>query len=235
MSGFAYQGDELGLFQHAINWKTYYAQQLSPYITGDVLEVGAGLGGTSRFLCRNGQHSWTCVEPDAALAAQLSERLSASPLPVPTKVLCGTLDDLTRSDAFDTLLYIDVLEHIEDDRSELVRSARHVRSGGHVVVLSPAHQWLFSPFDQAIGHYRRYTARTLAQAAPDTLRLVKAFYLDSVGMMISFANRALLRAAHPTLAQIRVWDSMVIPVSRVLDPILRYRAGKTVVAVWARD
>ena len=234
MSDFSYVGHELDLFQHAVNWKTYYAKRLRPYIGGDVLEVGAGLGGTSRFLCHEGQRSWTCLEPDAGLAARLTAALSAQPLPVPTRVVCGTLDDLTAADVFDTLLYIDVLEHIEDDRSELVRSARRVRPGGHVIVLSPAHQWLFSPFDKAIGHYRRYTARVLAHAAPSELRLVRAFYLDSVGMMMSLANRALLRAQYPTVSQIRVWDSLMIPVSRLLDPILRYRAGKTVVAVWAK-
>jgi SAM-dependent methyltransferase len=234
MSEFSYQGNELDLFQHAVNWKAYYAKRLRPYISGDVLEVGAGVGGTSRFLCRDGQRSWTCLEPDPQLATRLDAVLSASPLPAPTRVVCGTLDDLKPDDLFDTLLYIDVLEHIEDDRSELVRSAARVRPGGHVIVLSPAHQWLFSPFDKAIGHYRRYTARVLARTAPSELHLVRAFYLDSVGMLMSLANRALLRAQYPTLSQIRMWDSLMIPVSRLLDPVLRYRAGKTIVAVWAK-
>jgi SAM-dependent methyltransferase len=234
MSDFSYPGNELDLFQHAVNWKTYYATRLQPYIGGDVLEVGAGVGGTSRFLCRDGQRSWTCLEPDAVLADRLNAALATRPLPAPTRVVCGTLDDLTPDDLFDTLLYIDVLEHIEDDRRELVRSVGRVRPGGHVIVLSPAHQWLFSPFDKAIGHYRRYTARVLARTAPSELRLVRTFYLDSVGMLMSLANRALLRAQYPTVSQIRVWDSLMIPLSRVVDPVLRYRAGKTVVAVWAK-
>ena len=234
MSGFSYVGHELDLFQRAVNWKTYYAWRLRPYIGGDVLEVGAGLGGTSRFLCRQGLQSWTCLEPDVTLAGRLEEALTAGPLPAPTRVVCGTLDDLPSSERFDTVLYIDVLEHIEDDRSELVRAARRLRAGGRVIVLSPAHQWLFSPFDEAIGHHRRYTARVLAHAAPSELRLVRAFYLDSVGMIMSLANRLLLRERHPTASQIRLWDSVIIPTSLMLDPILSYRAGKTVVAVWAR-
>jgi len=234
MTDFSYVGHELDLFQHAVNWKTYYAKRLRPYIVGDVLEVGAGLGGTSRFLCEDRLRSWTCLEPDGSLAGRIEDTLTSRPLPAPARVVCGTLDDLPSNDRFDTLLYIDVLEHIEDDRRELVRSAGRVRTGGHVVVLSPAHQWLFSPFDKAIGHYRRYSARVLAHVAPRELSLVKAFYLDSVGMMMSLANRALLRAKYPTASQIRVWDSLIVPTSRILDPLLRYRAGKTVVAVWAR-
>jgi hypothetical protein len=53
-------------------------------------------------------------------------------------------------------------------------------------------------------------------------------------MLMSLANRALLRAQYPTVSQIRMWDSLMIPLSRVVDPVLRYRAGKTVVAVWAK-
>jgi hypothetical protein len=48
---YSYQGSELDLFRHAVNWKRYYASRLQPYIKGDVLEVGAGIGATSRFLC----------------------------------------------------------------------------------------------------------------------------------------------------------------------------------------
>ena len=49
-TGYEYQGDELALFQHATNWKGYFKQQIAPYFTGDVLEVGAGLGGTTAHL-----------------------------------------------------------------------------------------------------------------------------------------------------------------------------------------
>lgn len=72
-----------------------------------------------------------------------------------------TLAALPRDSRFDTILYIDVLEHIADDRAELVEAARRLNPGGYLVVLSPAHQWLFTAFDAAIGHVRRYTAKSL--------------------------------------------------------------------------
>jgi SAM-dependent methyltransferase len=232
MDTYTYQGHELDLFQHAVNWKRYYALTLRNSVRGDVLEVGAGIGATSRYLCSGRETSWTCLEPDPTLAAQLQSGLAVDPLPTPTRTVVGSLDALDAQEKFDTLLYIDVLEHISDDRAELERAAGRLRPGGRLIVLSPAHNWLFSPFDRAIGHFRRYSKRTLTNAAPQRLSLVRAFYLDSAGMLASIANRAILRADYPGLAQVRFWDSVLVPVSQVLDPMFGRRLGKTIVAIW---
>jgi SAM-dependent methyltransferase len=232
MTAFEYQGNELDVFQHARNWKNYFATRLRPFIGGQVVEVGAGIGATAAVLMGNGRASWTCLEPDVRLCERLKNAMSSREATAGCRVVCGTLDDLDPAERFDTVLYVDVLEHIEDDSAELARSAGRLRSGGRLVVLAPAHQWLFSPFDRAIGHHRRYTRRTLLQAAPPGLRPVTAFYLDSIGLLASLVNRLALRADHPTRSQIRVWDSLLVPTSRVLDPIAGYRLGKTVVGVW---
>jgi hypothetical protein len=103
------------------------------------------------------------------------------------------------------------------------------------VVLSPAFQALYSPFDAAIGHHRRYTRVTLAQLAAEAdLRPVKMFYLDSIGFLASAANRILLRRAMPTLKQIHLWDRAMVPISRLVDPLLLYSFGKTVVGIWQK-
>lgn len=228
----SYVGSELEIFQHATNWKAYYARTVGPYVKGDVLEVGAGMGATSRFLCDGRQRSWTCLEPDRSLLRQLDERLAADRLPSPVRTVCGTVATLGAEERFDTILYIDVLEHIENDAAELAQSASHLRAGGHIIVLAPAHQHLYSPFDKAIGHFRRYSKASLLAAAPPGLAPVEAFYLDAAGMALSLANRMLLRASMPTGSQILFWDRIVVPVSRLIDPVFGRRVGKSVVAIW---
>jgi SAM-dependent methyltransferase len=233
-SGHAYPGAELELFQHAVNWKRYYAGEIRRYINGDVLEVGAGIGATSRFLCDIRHSGWTCLEPDPELARRMRDEFGAHHLPAPAVVREGTVRTLPAEPSFDTVLYIDVLEHIDDDRAELRESALRLRRGGHLIVLAPAHMWLFSPFDKAIGHYRRYSRRSLVDAGPSGVALVRAFYLDGAGMLASLANRLVLRAAHPNAQQIRFWDSQLVPASRAIDRLTGQRVGKTVIAVWAK-
>ena len=231
---YEYVGGELDLFARAVNWKRYFRSELAPFIRGDVLEVGAGIGETTRHLCDGRQRTWMCLEPDPRLAGRLRELLKqASLTPAPT-VQTGTLAGLEPSSRFDAILYIDVLEHIENDREELLRATEHLAPGGAIVVLSPAFGVLFSEFDRAVGHFRRYTRDTLTAVFPPTLRRRRLTYLDSVGFVASLANRALLKQSLPSARQIALWDSVMIPTSRWVDPMLGRWFGRSIIAVYER-
>jgi SAM-dependent methyltransferase len=230
-----YIGTELDLFAAARNWKRYWSDVVAPFVGGRVLDVGAGLGATADvFSAREDIEAWTCLEPDARFAARLAKRITSGELPARTRALRGTIRDLSSTERFDAILYIDVLEHIRDDRGELTWAAARLAEGGHLVVLSPAHPFLYSPFDTAIGHERRYTRTTLCEAAPEGLRRVRLDYLDAVGLGASLGNRLMLRSAMPNAAQIAVWDRLMVPLSRYLDPWLGFRAGKSVLGIWTR-
>ena len=225
---FQYAGSELAIFEKAVNWKRYWSAQIAPYVRGDVLEVGAGIGANTGVLARLSHESYTSLEPDASLAEHIG---TAAP---GHRKLVGTLSDV--AGLFDTILYIDVLEHIEDDRAEMARAAAHLKPDGHVIVLAPAHASLYTPFDKAIGHFRRYSRQSLAEAAAQAaLRPVTLLYLDAVGLLASIANRLLLSQSMPTEGQILTWDRLMVPISRLLDPLLGRSVGKSVLGVWKRE
>jgi len=149
-------------------------------------------------------------------------------------VVVGTIRDLDPGLRFDAIFYGDVLEHIADDAGELAAAAGHLRPGGVLAVLSPAHEGLTSALDRAVGHLRRYTRESLVSAAPRNLECVAIRYLDSLGMLASLANRLLMRQDFPTAAQVKVWDTFLVPGSVLLDPLLGYRLGKSVLGIWRR-
>lgn len=229
MSEFKYAGSELELFADVHNWKSYWSSKIKPYIAGNVLEIGAGIGANTPYLRHSVMAGWTCLEPDAELFGQLKSKVRT----LDCEVVCGTAQDLTGRQ-FDTILYIDVLEHIEDDKAELERAARLLREQGRVIVLSPAHQGLYTPFDAAIGHFRRYDRASLRSISPDGLRFEKMQYLDSTGLLLSSANRVFLQQSMPTKAQLNIWDHWVIPISRILDRCSFGLAGKSVLAIWQK-
>jgi SAM-dependent methyltransferase len=225
-----YVGTELELFSAATRWKAYFARSLAPFVRGDVLEVGAGIGSNIRGLHGPGVRSWHGLEPDPALAARARQVISGLP---GARITVGTTETPGLGD-YDSILYIDVLEHIEDDRGELGRAATLLRPGGHLVVLCPAHQALYSEFDRTIGHFRRYDAKSLEACGPSGCELERSYYLDCVGMLASFANRWFLKREQPSPAQIATWDRLMVPLSTVLDPCFGRRLGKSVVAIWRR-
>jgi SAM-dependent methyltransferase len=226
-SQFQYVGGELAVFEKARKWKSYWRDEIAPYIRGDVLEAGAGIGANTKLLAELGFDSWTALEPDSRLAAQIEPPSDRH------RTIAGTIADL--NGRFDAILYIDVLEHIEDDRAELLRAAERLHPGGTLIVLSPAHPFLYTPFDGAIGHYRRYTRSSLAAAAPGCMCPLRIAYLDSVGMLASAGNRLLLKAAMPTERQILAWDRLLVPVSRAVDRLFGGRVGKSVLGIWRRE
>lgn len=232
---FTYVGSELELFAAATRWKRYLAEQIGPYLNGRVLEVGAGLGMTARALAGGAETEWVCLEPDPALAAQIEEDIRSGGLPAHCKPVVGTTETCAGQGPFDAILYVDVLEHIEADRAEIARASALLSDGGHLIVLAPAHQWLFTPFDEAIGHYRRYSRSALVGLTVPGLCVRASRYLDATGLLASAGNRLLLRSPMPTAGQIRFWDSVLVRLSRVVDPLLAYRVGKSVLVVWKKE
>jgi 2-polyprenyl-3-methyl-5-hydroxy-6-metoxy-1,4-benzoquinol methylase len=231
---FEYGGGELELFSLAHNWKAYFGQKFAPFLGKRVLEIGAGFGAVTRSLWNARVEQWICLEPDEQLASRIQITLSGHPAAERVEVVCGVTANLASGSSYDTIVYVDVLEHIEEDAPELERSTAMLVRGGRCIVLSPAYNWLYTPFDKAIGHFRRYTASTLRAVAPATLQCEKLFYLDSIGLLASVANKLLLQQSLPTRSQILFWDRKLIPLSRVADPIIGFRAGRSIVGIWRK-
>ena len=234
MQEIAYIGNELELFQHATVWKNYYGNILKPYILGNVLEVGAGIGSTTSFLCDGSTPKWACLEPDPDLYNKLENKITNKELPHCCYCVKGITSELPKDEKFDTILYIDVIEHIENDAAELQQARELLAPGGHLIVLVPAHQSLFSPFDKAIGHYRRYNRKRLLQSAPLELKLQKLIYLDSVGLVASLMNKYFLKQDYPTLKQINFWNRIMVKISKITDRIFIYQLGKTLIGIWKK-
>ena len=223
----------LDLFTDGVIWKTYFGRHVKPYVRGRVLEVGAGIAGTTPYIRpEENVTSWTCLEPDDNMAQTIKEKVVSGKLSSDIIVLTSDIHSLERNDKYDSILYIDVLEHIDDDRGEIQNAMKHLAPDGRIIVVSPAHNWLYTPFDKAVGHFRRYNKKSLRRAIPEGLKEEKVFYLDSVGLFASMANRFFLKQSMPTEGQLKIWDKVLVPLSKIGDPLLGYFIGKQIIGVW---
>lgn len=234
MTSQSYAGRELKLFALAENWKRYWSSLLLPHLHGKVLEVGAGIGANTRYMKSSSVSSWTCLEPDHELALQMSASFHAIPQLRDCYVEVGTTETIKKEESFDAILYIDVLEHISDDQAEMQRASDLLRAGGRLIVLAPAHEWLYTPFDRAIGHVRRYTKDALRRCSPRNCLLSEMVYLDSAGVIASAGNRLFLNQGMPTRQQILFWDRCLVPISRISDRLIFRSFGKSILGVWTK-
>jgi 2-polyprenyl-3-methyl-5-hydroxy-6-metoxy-1,4-benzoquinol methylase len=231
-----YVGIELDLFAQVSNWNAYIKNEIGSYIKGHVLEVGAGIGGITRILFAGREKSWTCLEPNKDLYQRLTKSIqqlffNENKFP---KAIRGNIDNPALNRKFDTILYINVLEHIEKDELEIKKAAQKLNQKGCLIVLAPAHQYLYSPFDEKIGHFRRYHRKRLVAIRPMDTNLLRVRYLDSVGCLASLGNKIILRVGIPTRDQIMMWDRLMVPLSRIFDFVFNYKIGKSIYIVWQR-
>ncbi len=226
------------MFAKAHNWNAYLGHCYEPYIRGRILEVGAGIGTitktVSKYFAPNEVSEWVCIEPDSKQNAHLLSMVDTGVIPPTCSVKLSFQRDLQDDKKFDLILYSDVLEHIEDDQIELSIAAGRLNIGGHLLVMSPAHNWLFSDLDRVAGHYRRYTKKMIQDLKPKGMELVQLKYLDSLGVFASLANKLLLKRGTPTPAQITVWDKVMIRFSRLLDHLILFKFGKSILVVWRK-
>ena len=210
---------------------------LQAHLHGRVLEVGAGAGYITTELAGYSQHV-VAVEPTPELHKQLRDRTAQLDN---VSVFHGTLRDLVQSEdsssgstdmLFDSIVYINVLEHIENDAAELELAQTLLRPGGSVLIVVPAHQWLYARVDRLTGHFRRYSKRTLVDALSSsklTLRNMK--YFDSVGLIPYLVLYKWLRSTATSGANATVYSRVIMPLSYMLFKFSRGRLiGKNLIA-----
>jgi SAM-dependent methyltransferase len=136
-------------------------EEIERVLGREVLEVGSGTGNITRFLAREARRV-VATDGLPAYREHLRHLYRDNPnieigefdlnQPAPTEFV-------TRQ--FDSVVCLNVLEHIEDDRGALREMRRVIRPGGYLALLVPAHPVLYGKFDEAVGHFRRYSKAPL--------------------------------------------------------------------------
>ncbi|MDD5147098.1 MAG: class I SAM-dependent methyltransferase [Candidatus Daviesbacteria bacterium] len=127
------------------------------YLKGDILEVGCGTGNFSSTLSKYGEV--TAIDIDQSLIQKVGEDKSL-------KVATG-YGDIEKGNyffpekSFDTVVCINVLEHIKDDERALQNMCRLLKKGGKLILLVPIYNFLYGEIDRAINHFRRYNPEQL--------------------------------------------------------------------------
>lgn len=217
----------------ADNYYEWILGLIDPYLGTRVLEVGAGIGTFTRQLARSGRQV-KAAEPDIEALVQLRDLTGSSDS---ITAFHGFSTDLPPSDvaSFDSIVLVNVLEHVEDEVSEMRQLCTLLRPGGHIAIWVPAHELLYAPFDEAVGHFRRYSTRrltALAQAAG--LEVVSARYVNPIGALGWLVAAKLLRLAPTETGLSRTYDRRVVPLSKRLEARMQLPFGQSALLIARR-
>ncbi|MDI3258408.1 MAG: class I SAM-dependent methyltransferase [Sinobacteraceae bacterium] len=239
-AGALYGGvDNLEVMRAAPNYYEHQIMCLLPWLKGveTAVDFGAGLGDFSRSMRRFGLRV-LCVEPDKRLSTSL--RQDGFEVFDSSDALVEALHSSSAPDAnpawVDFIYSLNVLEHIDDDETELRLLLEALRPGGTLFIYVPAFKCLYSAMDRHVGHCRRYTRRMLADRVTGAgFEVVHARYADSLGFFASLALRA-VPGSDGSLSRraVAFYDTFVFPLSRMLDLLCNRWFGKNLLLVARR-
>ncbi len=198
------------------------------WLGNSVLEVGSGIGNLSQFFVERERVVLTDI--DDAYLELLRDKFGELGGVRFEKMILPEVPSTLTGDRFQSILCVNVLEHIEDDRAALSSMRSLLEKDGRLVLLVPAFQWLFGTLDAALSHFRRYTKRSLRTVLAETgFRVVHLEYFN-MGSMLGwwFTGRVLKKKVIPVKV-LKLYDSLV-PVFRQ-ERLIPWRVGQSVIAV----
>lgn len=219
---------EFDALNHAVNYRKALAGHFRPYLGRRILEVGAGRGQFTSHLLQHRGCDLLAVEPDPLLADQFRIRHPQ------VRLHQGTLETIAGHGGWDSVVCINVLEHIHDDEVELQRMAAELKERcGHLCLFVPARMELFSPLDEDFGHFRRYHQKELkAKLMAAGFQVKNLRYFNLAGYFAWWYHFRLREKRSFQPAQVKLFDRLIFPPmhwleSRVLPPPI----GQSLIAV----
>jgi SAM-dependent methyltransferase len=216
------------------NYNEWVYRTCRPFIGRRIVEVGAGLGSITQFLLA--AEMVVCLEPFDPFRDYLARSLAGHPhVRVRAERIEDCPNEAVPAGAFDTVLCINVLEHILDDVAALKRMGPLLGPGGRVVVLVPALPGIAGRMDSAVGHHRRYTRRSLAGSFREAgLTVRRSGYMNLVGVLGWWWYGRVLKRQHIHESTARRFDRMV-PVLSAVEAVLPPPVGQSLYMVGSAD
>ena len=225
-----YPGDDLDAMAAADRYSREIVRAFAPYLGGNVVEVGAGIGNISVILLDRRPSRLDVIEPDARMFAKLTERLESHANVAAHRGFLGSMAGERVRD-MDSVVSVNVLEHVEDDARELALMHSVLRPGGHLCLWVPAVPALYSRLDRSLGHYRRYRRSELAKKLADAgFEVLLLHYRDLVGMVAWFVSCRML-GQELTKGRVLLYDRLVLPTTSIIGRWIRPPLGKNLIAV----
>lgn len=198
----------------ADNYNAWLLERSAPYVGDRVLDVGAGIGTFTAMIAAG--REVTAAEPDAAFVDVLRRRFANAPN---IRVFAGAVGDLPESRYFDSIICFNVLEHIRDDADALRRLREKLAPAGRLLLLVPAHPFLFGAIDAALGHQRRYRKEPLRQLLEQSGFKVEVLrHVNPIGAVGWLVSARVLKRPDIAAGPLRLFDR-VVPFIRQLDRV----------------
>lgn len=222
-------------FADATRFNRWMFDTIQPYCKGHVLEVGSGIGNLSRYFLEK-NFRLTASDLRDEYINILHGKFGGHTNLAGIKSIDIAVENFENRfpgllSQFDTVVALNVVEHIKNDELAITNCKKLLKPGGHLVILVPAFQMLYNSFDEELGHYIRYDRKTLNNLLESQgLKVFHTRFFNSVGIAGWMINGALFHKRIIPKKQLQVFDKLV-PVIKLIDKISFHRIGLSILCV----
>ena len=238
-SSASYLTSDLEALADIDNYYQWILDEIRPFLGTRLAEVGAGIGNFTRFLVETRVDSdpaatLEAFEPAGNLYRHLQDRVRRNS---PALMQQGRVAIWQRTfqlarGRFDTIIMINVLEHIEHDEEFIHIAYESLAPEGTLIIFVPALRQLYSPLDKAVGHHRRYEKAQLdALLVKGGFDIAKAKFMDCAGVLSWYVLHVLLKSSYISPFMARIYDRWVVPVTRWLEGRREPSIGKNILMI----
>ncbi len=228
--------------QDAIGYKTlrhlaqaptfndWMVSQFDSHLVEPILEIGAGNGNlTEKLLARNLKVTATDVSDEHLRTLQEKFARHKQLITIDFYDLEST--EGQTSNKYNTILLTNVLEHTKNPTQALSRLAENLNKNGKIIILVPANNWLYCKLDVNLGHYKRYTSRTLSQELNlSGFNIEEIKHFNAIGILGWFIWGKLLGASELQLPLIKIYERLM-PLNKLVDKLLMKKLGLSLIAI----
>lgn len=224
MRKYSYSGWELPYFDKAQNFRKYQYDLIKIHVKDHVAEIGPGNGLFLEKYIYLTKKKVDLFEPTKKFCLILKKKFK-------NKVEVFNSFFIPKK-KYNTIIYLDVMEHIYNDKLEILKAYNNLTRNGKLIINVPAFTILFSKFDKDVNHFRRYQKNTFLKTLDELkIRNFNLLYYDSVGFVLSLFSKFFSKNYKRKFSlKIKIWDKL-INLSRIIDMITFNSFGKSLLII----
>lgn len=225
----------LYVIKEAENYNRWIYETIKPFCSGEILEIGSGIGNISQFFLREGYYATLSDFRNTYCEKLRSELSTFNNL---RKIICLDIahDNFDKEYRkylckFDTVFSINVIEHIQDDDVAIKNFYNLLKPNGKLIIIAPALQRLHNKLDIVLKHYRRYSKKSLNMLiTKNNFEIIKSKYFNAAGILGWYISGKLQKNETIPKQQMQLYDHFVF-IFKIADKILLNRIGLSVISV----
>lgn len=230
-----YVGKDLEAMSFAVNYHKWILDEFTAFLGKNIIEVGAGTGSFSEMILQTEPETLSLVEPSDLyneLTDNISQPENRTRINFYNSIFSAVAAEIADRKKPDSIIYVNVLEHIEDDEAELDLIYKTLIPGGRAFIFVPALELLYGEFDRKLGHFRRYRKSELEEKCRNAgFKILTSKYFDFAGVLPWYVKYRLLNSVELGGGAVSLYDKVVVPIFRRIESAVNVPVGKNILLV----